>query len=117
MEISSGRLPTINRRRPAFHPGLQLERQMKRMEAGLHDIAGLEPEALLSGGLPHVTQLAFPRARIALGAGAETPAAPDLALDFRRDELADPLVHGPIAGGIDDDVGGQEGAIRHAQAV
>jgi len=44
--------------------------------ARLHEVAAVEPEVRLTRGLPHVAQLALPRAGIGLGVGAQ---APDLA--------------------------------------
>ena len=51
------------------------------------------------------------------GAGAEAPALADLVGHLLADQLGRPAVHRPVAGGIDDDIGGQNSAALHADAL
>src|ERR1700730_18119854 len=57
-------LKTVNRCRNAFHSRLQLEGQKLRIVTRLVQITTMEPKRLLLCRLPHVSLLAFPRARV-----------------------------------------------------
>ena len=105
------RRPAIDRRRQPLEARLELQRQEDRVEPRLHQVAAVEPQVLLGRRLPHVAQLAFPGAGILGGAGTQAPALADLVRDLGRDQLGGPLVHRTIAGGIDDQVGLQFGAV------
>src|SRR6187431_3639498 len=89
----ASRRATIDRRGQPFHPRLDLQRDVQRVETALHQIAALEPQALLCGRFPHVAQLAFPGTGIPCSARAQAPAWADLALHFRRDQFAHPFAH------------------------
>src|SRR5207245_904070 len=58
-----------------------------------------------------VAQLPLPRPRIIARVRAEAPALADLVGRLLADELFDPAVHRAIAGGEDDQVGGQFAAV------
>src|SRR5579872_6452638 len=107
----------IDRRRDAFHARLQLQGQELRIVARLVEIAAVEPQRLLVGRLPHVAQLAFPRARILARIGAEAPAFPDLVGHLLADELSRPAVHRTIAGGEHDQVGRQFAAVAEGDRM
>src|SRR5919201_2966779 len=98
-----------------YLPRLELQREVQRVMAALHQVAAVEPQARLLRRLPHVAQLTFPRPRIVLGRRAEPPHRPDARGDFRRDELRRPFGHVAVAGGEDDEVGGKGPAVgeRH----
>src|SRR6202012_3750610 len=49
--------------------------------------------------------------------GPQPPALAALVRDLRRDQLGGPAVHGPVAGGVHDQVGGQFGAVLQHHAV
>src|SRR3979490_968333 len=57
-------LKTVNRCGNAFHSRLQLEGQKLRVVTRLVQITTMEPKRLLLCRLPHVSLLAFPRARV-----------------------------------------------------
>src|SRR5581483_9891052 len=91
---------------------LELQRQVERVMAALHQVTAVEPKARLLGRLPHVAKLAFPRSRVVLGRGAEAPNRADARSDFGRDELRRPFAHVAVAGGEEDEVGGKARAVR-----
>src|SRR6202012_4629279 len=71
----------------------------------------------LLGRLPHVALLTLPRTGVLGGVGAQSPALADLVRDFPGNQVGRPPVHRGVAGGVDDEVGGQLGAVRQANGV
>src|SRR6476469_9146124 len=60
----------IHRRRYALQARLELESEELRVVPRLMQVPAVEPQRLLLGWLPHIAQLAFPRARVLAGVGA-----------------------------------------------
>ena len=61
--------------------------------AGLVQVAAVEPQRFLLRRLPNVAQLAFPRAGVLGGVGAEAPALADFVGDVRlRRSAAQPFI-------------------------
>ncbi|MER9314958.1 transposase, partial [Mesorhizobium sp. M0659] len=105
-----------HRRRNPFHPRLDLQRHIFRVKPRQRQIAAVEPQRVLRRRLPHVAQLALPRTGIALDAGAEAPAWPDLVGDLARDDGRHGLVHRLVAGTGDDRIDGQLAAVVEQDA-
>jgi hypothetical protein len=74
-------------------------------------VAAMEPEVVLLCGFPHVAQLAFIGAWILGGARAQPPATAYLVGHFLGNQLRRPAIHRAVAGGVDDQVGGQAAAV------
>src|SRR5258708_3067690 len=104
-------LKAIHRRRNAFQPCLELERQKLRIMARLVQVTTMEPKRLLLGRLPHVSLLAFPRSWIFGRIRAEAPDLANLVGDLLGNKVRFPAVHRAVAGGVDDKVGWQVGPI------
>ena len=66
-----------------FEAGFELEGKVSGVVAGFGEVAAVEPEVGLVGGLPHVAEFAFPGAGVVLGIGAEAPDFADAVGDFR----------------------------------
>src|SRR5256885_5351055 len=94
-----------------YLPRLEVQREVERVVAALHQVAAVEPEAGLFRRLPHVAELAFPWTGGVLGGGAESPHRAHALGDFGGDELRRPLDHVAVAGGEDDEVGGEARAV------
>src|SRR5699024_10956155 len=95
-------LQPVHRSVDAFVPGLELQGQVERVVPSLVEVAAHEPQVLLLGGLPHIALLALTRARVLGGLRPQTPALADLVRRLLVDEVSDPAVHRPVAGGVDD---------------
>src|SRR5690606_16880715 len=91
--------------------------QVQRVMPRLMQVTAVKPEVLLLGGLPHVAQLAFVRARILGGAGAQAPATPYLVGHFLGNQLGSPAVHRAIAGGIDNQISWQATAVTQHNGI
>src|SRR5580692_6457445 len=85
--------------------------------ARLMQIAAMEPQAFLLRRLPHVALLDFPRAGVLGGVRAESPDLADLVGHFPADEVSNKAVHRTVAGGVDNDIGGQFLAILEPDAA
>ena len=109
----------VHRRRDAFHARLELQRKGQRVVARLHEIAAVEPQTRLPRRLPHVAQLPLPGARVVLRVRAQTPALADALGHLGRNQLCRPVVHRPVAGRQNDEVGRQLDAVgqRHRAPV
>lgn len=86
-----------------------LRREEFRVDTALGEAAGDELEAGLAGGAPHVAEL--------LLVFVEAPDAADARGDVVAEELAHEVLEAVVAGGEDDEVGGNDGAARHLCAV
>src|SRR6202051_5347194 len=67
----------------------------------------MEPKRLLLRRLPHVSLLAFPRARVFGRIRAQSPDLADLVSDLPGDQVRGPAVHRTVAGGINNEIGRQ----------
>jgi hypothetical protein len=84
--------------------------------ARLVQVAAVEPQGLLLGRLPHVAQLAFPGAGV-LGVSEPRPQhLPTLSATSCEISFGRPAVHRAVAGGVDDEIGGQLGAVLQHHA-
>src|SRR3954466_7289051 len=110
-------LEAVDGRVDALHARLELQRQVERVVARLVQVAAVEPQRLLPRRFPHVALLALPRAGVLLGVRTEAPYLPDLVRDLLGDEVGGVAVHGAVARGVDDEVGGQLGAVLHHHRV
>ncbi|MCO5546654.1 hypothetical protein L7F22_000088 [Adiantum nelumboides] len=90
---------------------LELQRQVERVEPGLVQVAAVEPQVLLLGGLPHVALLALPGTGVLGRVRAEAPHLADLVRDVLADDVGGEAVHRPVAGGEHDEVGVELGAV------
>ena len=107
----------VHRRRDAFVAGLQLQRQKLRVVPRLVQVAAVEPQVGLLGGLPHVAQLSFPGAGVLGGARPQAPALAHLVGHGLRHDPGHPLVHRAVAGGVHQHIGRQLGAVaQHHRA-
>src|ERR1700674_571444 len=86
-------LKSVYRRRNSFHPGLELKAQVQGVVARLVQVAPVEPERLLLGGLPHVAQLALPRSGVLGGFRPKTPTLTNLRRNLWRDQIRRPTIH------------------------
>src|SRR5699024_11629652 len=65
----------------------------------------------------HIALLALPRARVLGRVRSQTPALADPVRRLLVDEVGDPTVHRPVAGGVDDEVGRQLGPVVEHHGV
>src|SRR3981081_3157765 len=86
-------LKSVNRRGNAFHSRLQLQGQKLRVVARLVQVTAMEPKPLLLWGLPHISLLTFPGARVFGRIRAQSPDLAHLVSDFLRDQIRGPAVH------------------------
>src|SRR6476620_536630 len=97
-------LKSIYGRWNAFHPGLELQRQVQRVVTRLVQVPTVKPQRLLLRRLPHVALLALPWTWVLGGFGTETPHLADLVGNLLGDKVGRPAVHRTVSGGIDDDI-------------
>src|SRR5215475_3326055 len=77
----------------------------------------MEPKRLLLGRLPHVSLLTFPWTRVFGRIRAQSPNLAYLVGHFPGNQVRCPAVHRTVAGGVDDKVGGQFGAVVQDDGV
>mmetsp|Transcript_91003 Transcript_91003/g.253331 ORF Transcript_91003/g.253331 Transcript_91003/m.253331 type:complete len:354 (-) Transcript_91003:1083-2144(-) len=107
----------VNRSLNPVVPCLQLQGEILGIVARKCKVAALHPEALLCGRLPHVSELALPRAGVTPRVGAQTPHPPKLAGDILADELLHDVSKGQVSCGQHDDVGLDVAAIPQHDAA
>src|SRR6478752_7481552 len=107
----------VDGRVDALHPGLELHREVAGVVSRLVQVAPVEPQVVLSCGLPHVAQLALPGARVFRRVGAEPPALADRVGDVLADEPGGPAVHRAVARRVDDGVGLELRAVGEDDSV
>src|SRR6478735_2474310 len=107
----------VDGRVDALHPGLELHREVAGVVPRLVQVAPVEPQVVLSRGLPHVAQLALPGARVLRRVGAEPPALADRVGDVLADEPGGPAVHRAVARRVDDGVGLELRAVGEDDSV
>lgn len=93
---------------------LDLQRQHKRNRAAM------EPEPRLAGGFPHVALLALPGPRVArVQSRTQPPAPPDGGRHLGRQQprRRRPVGRGGVPGGVDEQVGGQDGAVGQVRGA
>src|SRR4051812_35363519 len=91
-------LQPVHRRRDPLVASLQLQREVQRVVPRLVQVAAVEPQRLLPGGLPHVALLALPRAGVLDGVRAQSPDLADGVGDVLADEVGGPAVHRALTG-------------------
>src|SRR3984957_6350863 len=74
-------------------------------------VTAMEPERLLLCRLPHVSLLAFPRARVFGRIRAQSPDLAYLVGDLPGNQVRGPAVHRTVARGVNEEIGRQLGPV------